>query len=58
MSAGRDMSGVHWRVACNYTGLALGEAVAIRLLQEAKTTYPEPNASFTLTKFDGQTITI
>jgi len=52
------MSGVHWRVACNYTGLALGEAVAIRLLQEAKTTYPEPNASFTLTKFDGQTITI
>ncbi|MCA1613618.1 MAG: phosphoesterase, partial [Acidobacteria bacterium] len=58
MSAGRDMSGVHWRVADNFTGLTQGEAVAIRLLQEAKATYPEPNASFTLTKFDGTTITI
>jgi hypothetical protein len=58
MAAGRDMSGVHWRVACNYTGLYLGEAVAIRLLKEAKATYPEPNATFSLTKFDGTTIVI
>jgi hypothetical protein len=41
------------------TGLFQGEAVAtIRLLNEAKATYPEPNATFTLTKFDGATITI
>ncbi|MCA1577073.1 MAG: phosphoesterase [Acidobacteria bacterium] len=58
MSAGRDMSGVHWRVADDLTGLFQGEAVAIRLLTEAKATYPEPNATFTLTKFDGTTITI
>lgn len=58
MSAGRDMSGVHWRVADNFTGLTQGEAVAIRLLREAKATYPEPNASFSLMKFDGETITI
>jgi hypothetical protein len=58
MSIGRDMSGVHWRVADDLTGLFHGEAVAIRLLQEAKATYPEPNATFSLTKFDGTTITI
>ncbi len=58
IAAGRDMSGVHWRVADNYTGLYQGEALAIRLLQEAKATYPESGASFTLTKFDGTTITI
>jgi hypothetical protein len=58
IAAGRDMSGVHWRVADNYTGLFQGEALAIRLLQEAKATYPEPNATFTITKFDGTTVTI
>jgi len=58
MSLGRDMSGVHWRVADDLNGLFQGEAVAIRLLQEAKATYPEPNATFHLTKFDGTTITI
>ena len=58
MSIGRDMSGVHWRVADDLTGLFQGEAVAIRLLTEAKATYPEPNATFSLTKFDGTTITI
>lgn len=58
MSAGRDMSGVHWRVADDLTGLFQGEAVAIRLLTEAKATYPEANATFTLTKFDGTTIVI
>jgi len=58
MSAGRDMSGVHWRVADDLNGLFQGEAVAIRLLTEAKATYPEPNATFSLTKFNGQRITI
>lgn len=58
LSLGRDMSGVHWRVADDLNGLFQGEAVAIRLLTEAKATYPEPNATFTLTKFDGTTIVI
>ena len=58
LSLGRDMSGVHWRVADDLNGLFHGEAVAIRLLTEAKATYPEPNATFTLTKFDGTTIVI
>jgi hypothetical protein len=58
MSAGRGMSGVHWRVADDLAGLFQGEAVAIRLLNEAKATYPEPNATFSLTKFNGETITI
>jgi hypothetical protein len=58
VAAGRDMSGVHWRVADNYTGLYHGEALAIDLLREAKATYPEQNPTFTLTKFDGTTIVI
>lgn len=36
MSAGRDMSGVHWRVSDDLTGLFQGEAVAIRLLTEQR----------------------
>ena len=58
LSAGRDMSGVHWRVADNYSGIYQGEALAISILKEAKATYPESNATFTITKFDGTTITI
>ncbi len=58
LSEGRNMSGVHWRVADNLTGNLQGEEIAIRILKEAKATYPEPNASFSLTKFDGTTITI
>lgn len=59
MSAGRDMFGVHWRVADNLTGNFQGEEVAVRLLKEARTTYPEANfQGFTLTKFNGQTITV
>lgn len=58
LSEGRNMSGVHWRIGCNYAGNWQGEEVSRRILNEAKTTYPEPNASFHLTKFDGTTITI
>src|SRR5262249_4020422 len=57
MSVGRDMSGVHWRVADDLSGNLQGEEVAIRILREAKVTYPE-SFTFTLTKFDGRTITI
>lgn len=58
LAEGRNMSGVHWRVSDNLTGLFQGEEVAIRLLREARATYPEQFASFTLTKFDHTKITI
>jgi hypothetical protein len=58
LTAGRDMSGVHWRVADNISGNIQGEEVAIRLMREAKPTYPEKNKfpGFSLTRFNGQTI--
>src|SRR5918999_828676 len=58
LSAGRDMSGVHWRVSDDLTGNFQAEEVAIRILREAKATYPEKNVTFSLTKFDGKKITI
>jgi len=58
LSAGRDMSGVHWRVADDLTGNFQGEEVAIRILHEARATYPETFDGFSLTKFDGTTITV
>ncbi len=57
LSAGRDMSGVHWR-ADDIEGNKQGEELAIRLLREEKAIFPEPFDGFTLTKFDGETITI
>jgi hypothetical protein len=57
LSRGRDMSGVHWR-ADDVEGLRQGEEVALRILREARPTYPEPFKGFTLTKFDGTTITV
>jgi hypothetical protein len=58
LSEGRNMSGVHYRVSDNYSGNQQGEAVAIRLLQEAKATYPEPAFTITFNKFDGTPVTI
>lgn len=60
MSAGRDMFGVHWRVADDLNGNFQGEEVARRLLQEARVrgTFREPFTGFTLTKFNGETITV
>lgn len=57
LSMGRDMSGVHWR-ADDVQGNREGEEVAIRLLREARATYPESFDGFSLTKFDGTTIVI
>jgi hypothetical protein len=56
IAIGRNMAGVHWR--SDYTeSLKLGEAIAIGILEEQKLHYNE-DQSFTLTKFDGTTITI
>jgi len=53
----RNAAGVHWR--SDYTqSLLLGEAVAIRLLQELSTTFNEDDAYFQLTRFDGTTVRI
>ena len=52
----RNFAGIHWRTDFSES-LKLGEAIAIGILEEQKGTYNE-EASFTLTKFDGTTITI
>lgn len=57
LSMGRDMSGVHWR-ADDIQGNRLGEEVALRILREARATYPEPFNGFTIIKFDGTPVII
>jgi hypothetical protein len=54
---GRNMLGIHTRVGANMLGLTLGEEVAISVLQEHANTYAETFSGWTLTKFDGNTIT-
>jgi hypothetical protein len=51
------MSGVHWR-ADDLEGNRQGEEVAMRILREARVTYPEAFGGFTFTKFDGTPITV
>ncbi|WP_254871140.1 vanadium-dependent haloperoxidase [Bacillus sp. Marseille-Q1617] len=54
---GRDAAGVHFR-ASGINGLKLGEQAAIGILRDYKSTYNEAFKGFTLTKFDGTSITI
>ncbi|GIQ69368.1 phosphatase PAP2 family protein [Xylanibacillus composti] len=54
---GRDTAGVHWR-SDEEEGLKLGEAAAIRLLQDYSSQFHEAFSGFTFTKFDGTTVTI
>lgn len=54
---GRNFAGVHWRFDA-VEGLALGEAFAIRYLQELKLMSPEVFTGFSLTKFDGTRVTV
>jgi hypothetical protein len=58
LSEGRNMLGFHYRVSDNYSGNQQGEAATIRLLREAKATYPEPAFTITFNKFDGTPETI
>jgi PAP2 superfamily len=57
VALGRCAAGVHWRTDAS-EGMKLGEKVAISMLQDYKKTYNEDFEGFTLTKFDGTTITI
>jgi hypothetical protein len=54
---GRDIAGVHWRSDATES-LKLGEAVAISILSDQKGCFNETFNGFSLTKFDGTTITV
>ncbi len=56
VAIGRNTLGIHYR-SDYWESLKLGEALAIGVLEEQKDTYNEGGA-WTLTKFDGTTITI
>lgn len=57
IAIGRNIAGVHWRSDATES-LILGEEVAIRMLREEKACFNEDFNGFSLTKFDGTTITI
>lgn len=57
IAIGRDAAGVHYRSDATY-GLILGEQIAIGILRDYRKTYNEDYNGFSLTKFDGTTITI
>lgn len=54
---GRDAAGVHWRTDA-IEGLKLGEGIAISIMRDYRGTYTEDFKGFSLTKFDGTTVTI
>lgn len=57
VALGRNTAGVHWR-SDGTESMLLGEAVAISILRDGKSCYNEVFNGFTLTKFDGTTITV
>jgi hypothetical protein len=57
VALGRNIAGVHWRSDATES-IKLGEEVALSVLRDQKNTYNEPFAGFSLTKFDGTTITV
>lgn len=57
VAVGRNLAGVHWR-SDSTESLLLGEKVAIGILKDGKGCFNEPFAGFSLTKFDGTTITV
>lgn len=57
IALGRDTAGIHWR-SDGIDGLLLGEQVAISILRGHRGLWNEAFEGFSLTKFDGTTITI
>ena len=57
VALGRNTAGVHWR-SDGTESLKLGEQVAIGILREHRACYNEVFNGFSLTKFDGTTITV
>lgn len=57
ISMGRNFAGIHYRA--DYTeSVKLGEAIAISILRDQRSTFNEDFAGFTFTKFDGTKITV
>jgi hypothetical protein len=56
IAMGRNIAGIHWRTDYSES-LTLGEEVALGILEEQQATYNE-GGHFTLTKFDGTTMTL
>jgi len=54
---GRNIAGVHWRSDANES-LKLGEQIAIGILRDQRACYNEVFSGFSLTKFDGTTVTV
>ena len=57
IASGRNTAGVHWR-SDGIEGLKLGEAVAMGILRDLRTTYRESFGGFSLTSFIGELVTI
>ncbi|MFY9608984.1 MAG: vanadium-dependent haloperoxidase [Blastocatellia bacterium] len=57
VATGRNLAGVHWRTDAT-EALKLGEDVAISILKDTRSCYNESFNGYSLTKFDGTTITV
>ncbi|HKG47414.1 MAG TPA: vanadium-dependent haloperoxidase [Pyrinomonadaceae bacterium] len=57
VALGRNTAGVHWR-SDGTESMKLGEAIAIGILKDQRACYNEVFNGFTLTKFDGTTMTV
>ena len=57
ISIGRNAAGIHWRTDAQ-DGLRLGEAVALGIFADMKRCAAEDFGGFSLTTFDGTTITV
>lgn len=57
VAVGRNHAGVHWRSDYD-ASMNLGEQIAISILRDQRSCYNEIFSGFSLTKFDGTTITI
>jgi hypothetical protein len=57
VALGRNTAGVHWR-SDGTESLKLGEQLAIGILKDQRACYNETFGGFSLTKFDGTTVTV